>query len=572
MTVQLNPKVSAAYICAQELNASHPNEPRSEAICRSCNNTRDYHDGVGNNDYADDNDGDANDDYDAASFSTWIAMVDLAAQGTRISGRGDWTDEELYFVVGNKLQDNAAGWWVQMDQELPMAEKTWTHLKAALIRRRSQILQLDCAMGLARTMLGNERWVAQFNRNLDKSTRMLVKQAPVPTTLEQAVDKATAIDDNVARGMVNIGQSWATSPNAYAVPMDGTMGSVAIIPGVGTGSAPTSDIMAAQTGGDSNEVAYFTNPEGVYNMYTGTWDVPNGRIWNGRYWQPSRRGAKHQASRDAKAGGKRGSGHDAEKIAKIRTARAANASSEESASDDAAPPPKLKRRTAVVRRTVAKVKKASAGSTTHGKREASVVRGLLHPHEHVIPHGMVPRGQPNETSDGGGQMHEARTAVVLATRVCLEKELAGRDKERAGRYVATVRPAMRAQRYEWPSQEGRERCLTEEGSETRDGAQAEEGGTNRATREILIDDELNDETMMSLGSMIEARKITKQAKMASTRMRAEQARRRRTDTEPANTVENTITTLGAEAQAKRRLQAELARRRVDGAEPGEQRA
>ncbi|KAI9990389.1 hypothetical protein PInf_021356 [Phytophthora infestans] len=41
---------------------------------------------------------------------------------------------------------------------------------------------------------------------------MLVKQEPVPTTLEQAVDKATAIDDpidNVARGMVNIdGRSW----------------------------------------------------------------------------------------------------------------------------------------------------------------------------------------------------------------------------------------------------------------------------------------------------------------------------------------------------------------------------
>ncbi|KAE9064400.1 hypothetical protein PF007_g29212 [Phytophthora fragariae] len=69
------------------------------------------------------------------SVSTWIAKVDLAVEGARISGRGDWTDAELYFIVGNKLQDNAAGWWVQMDQELPSAEKTWTKLKSALMRR-----------------------------------------------------------------------------------------------------------------------------------------------------------------------------------------------------------------------------------------------------------------------------------------------------------------------------------------------------------------------------------------------------------------------------------------------------
>ncbi|KAE9332168.1 hypothetical protein PF008_g15069 [Phytophthora fragariae] len=25
----------------------------------------------------------------------------------------------------------------------------------------------------------------------------------------------------------------------------------------------------------------FTNPQGVYNKYTSTWDVPDGRFWNG---------------------------------------------------------------------------------------------------------------------------------------------------------------------------------------------------------------------------------------------------------------------------------------------------
>ncbi|KAE9022946.1 hypothetical protein PR003_g13570 [Phytophthora rubi] len=57
------------------------------------------------------------------SVSTWITKVGLAVEGARISGRGHWTDEELYFIVGNKIQDNAAGWWVQMDQELPNAER-----------------------------------------------------------------------------------------------------------------------------------------------------------------------------------------------------------------------------------------------------------------------------------------------------------------------------------------------------------------------------------------------------------------------------------------------------------------
>ncbi|KAE8984125.1 hypothetical protein PR001_g23260 [Phytophthora rubi] len=69
------------------------------------------------------------------SVSTWIAKVALVEEGARVSGRGNWTDEELYFVVGNKVQDNAASWWYQMDQKLPNVVKTWTRLKAALMRR-----------------------------------------------------------------------------------------------------------------------------------------------------------------------------------------------------------------------------------------------------------------------------------------------------------------------------------------------------------------------------------------------------------------------------------------------------
>jgi hypothetical protein len=229
------------------------------------------------------------------SVSTWIAKVDLAVEGARLSGRGDWTDAELYFVVGNKLLDNAAGWWVQMDQELPVEEKTWTRLKSALMRRYGErpdqamaewrVYQrmlypgetlADFAAGLrdltGQNHVSERTLLSQFYRNLDKTTRMLVKQDPVPTTLEQAVDKATAIDDpidNVAQGMMNIGQAWATAPNAFAVPMSGTMGSVAIVPGVGVGAGPTSESLMAQMSTESQEVAFFTNPQGVYNKYTG---------------------------------------------------------------------------------------------------------------------------------------------------------------------------------------------------------------------------------------------------------------------------------------------------------------
>ncbi|KAG2884667.1 hypothetical protein PC117_g25771 [Phytophthora cactorum] len=65
----------------------------------------------------------------------WIAKVDLAVEGARISGRGDWSDEELYYVVGNKLQDVAAKSWVQIHKELARHERTWTKLKEALVRR-----------------------------------------------------------------------------------------------------------------------------------------------------------------------------------------------------------------------------------------------------------------------------------------------------------------------------------------------------------------------------------------------------------------------------------------------------
>lgn len=307
------------------------------------------------------------------SVSTWIAKVDLAIEGARISGRGDWTDRELYFIVGNKLHDNAASWWVQVNQELQDDEKTWTHLKAALMRRYGErpdqamaewrVYQrmmwpgetfADFAAGLravtGQNHVSEHTLLAQFYRNLDRTTRMLVKHAPAPTTLEQAVDKATAIDDpidNVARGMVNIGQPWATAPNAFAVPMDGTTGRVAIIPGVGTGAAGMADGVAAETGTEGAEIAYFTSLQGVYNKFTGTWDVPEGRFWNGRYWEPARKHST-RVTRGERQGGKR----SGDKKAKVRVTLPVEESSEDSEKEVPEPLPQRKKQRAVIRRTV----------------------------------------------------------------------------------------------------------------------------------------------------------------------------------------------------------------------------
>jgi hypothetical protein len=66
---------------------------------------------------------------------TWIAKVDLAVEGARIAGLGDWTDKELYFVVGNKFQEDAAKSWVQINKELVGADRTWSRLKEALTLR-----------------------------------------------------------------------------------------------------------------------------------------------------------------------------------------------------------------------------------------------------------------------------------------------------------------------------------------------------------------------------------------------------------------------------------------------------
>ncbi|OWY96635.1 hypothetical protein PHMEG_00033051, partial [Phytophthora megakarya] len=289
------------------------------------------------------------------SVATWIAKADLALQGARISGRGDWTDTELYYHLGNKLQDNAARWWVQMDQELREEDRTWTKLKKALTRRYGERPDKDMAEWRVsqRRMLPGETYadfaaglremtgqnhvservlLAQFYRSLDKTTRQLVRFPPKPRTLEDAVDKATEINDpkdNVARGMQNIGQAWATAPNPYMVPMDGTTGQMMVIPGIG--ATRTRDLVGATTA-EEIDMAHFSNPQGAYNPYTGTWDIPEGRVWNGRYWAVR---GKQKRARSTDEVARRGA-QRADKKARVHLVKAVNCDDvdEESDSDD----------------------------------------------------------------------------------------------------------------------------------------------------------------------------------------------------------------------------------------------
>ncbi|OWY91535.1 hypothetical protein PHMEG_00039845 [Phytophthora megakarya] len=37
-------------------------------------------------------------------------------KGAEETGRGNWTDRNLYFIIGSKLHDDAARWWVKLSR------------------------------------------------------------------------------------------------------------------------------------------------------------------------------------------------------------------------------------------------------------------------------------------------------------------------------------------------------------------------------------------------------------------------------------------------------------------------
>ncbi|KAE9064815.1 hypothetical protein PF010_g28466 [Phytophthora fragariae] len=308
------------------------------------------------------------------SVSTWIDRVDPALKGAEESGRGKWSDSVLYYILGNKLMENAARWWVNMNRQLPKRKRTWSNLKKGLLRRYGETKDksaaewrvsmrpmmpgetyADFAAGLrdvvGRNHVSERVQLAQFYRCLDKTTRKLVRQAPKPKTLEEAVDKATAIDDpmdNVAQGMLNVGLPWASAPRPYLIPMTGTMGQTMVIPGIGGPGLPTDMTSTTGVQGDTNEVrhdmehaALFTNPQGVYNAVTGTWDPPPGHQWNGKYWYEPKKTERKWAAAASPASGRTVTKKTARSKPKRETV--------ESSSDESDAKPKKKKLKAAVK-------------------------------------------------------------------------------------------------------------------------------------------------------------------------------------------------------------------------------
>lgn len=266
------------------------------------------------------------------SAATWVDRIDLALEGAKASGQGEWSDHALYFILGNKLMESAAMWWVTMNQGLTRRQQTWTYLKKELLKRFGPRKNKAAAEWRVnnRTMLNGESYddfaaglrraadrnrvservfLAQFYRNLDKTTRQLVRMEPRPRTLEEAVAKTNRIDDpadNIAQGMKNIGQAFPMAPQTQLATVAGTMGQTVVIPGVGGMSLPaelTEAVMNSTAAEPANKdaVTVFTNQQGVWNDYAGIYERPPGRKWNGRFWEkvPTKRKTKRSPSTPA---------------------------------------------------------------------------------------------------------------------------------------------------------------------------------------------------------------------------------------------------------------------------------
>ncbi|OWZ08710.1 hypothetical protein PHMEG_00018700 [Phytophthora megakarya] len=241
------------------------------------------------------------------SVSTWTDRIDLALQGARESGRGEWSDHALYFILGNKLMAEAASWWVDFNRRLNDPERTWTHLKQALLRRygpkedislaeyrvntRSRGMKeshADYAAALRKAAGGSrvsERvLMAQFYRGLDKTTRQLVKQQE-PEHLEEAVIKATEIDDpmeSLAPMAATVEQASGTTVVAATNSTGDAPARTVTLHGVGSVYVPVSRVTEGiknYAAVDPDGLVLYTNLKGAWNIITGKYDLPAGRTW-----------------------------------------------------------------------------------------------------------------------------------------------------------------------------------------------------------------------------------------------------------------------------------------------------
>ncbi|GMF32679.1 unnamed protein product [Phytophthora fragariaefolia] len=285
----------------------------------------------------------------------WIAKVDLAVEGARISGRVEWTDEELYYIVGNKLQEDAAKFWVQMNKELTRTEKTWSRLKAAMVRRYGERPDLAAAEWrvMQRRMYPGETF-ADFASGLrDASDQNRVREETLLGQFYRCLEKTT-------RQL-----PWAVSAVPGAVQMDGTTGPVTVVPGL-EGEAGVRTAAWAEHGQEMEGVAYFTNPQGVFNKTSGVWAVPRDRVWNGRYWALAKRERPRlTAVPEPRQSEKRPFGRSEKKAKVIMVAASDDSGGSEDLEVSEAPAKKKKRSTTV--QQPRSVEQRSAGVSRRGR-------------------------------------------------------------------------------------------------------------------------------------------------------------------------------------------------------------
>lgn len=258
------------------------------------------------------------------AVSTWIDMVDMRLEGAERSRRGGWTDEDLYFILGNKLKESAAEWHVDLHRQLARRgernKMTWTHLKRQLLHRFGERLNRAQAeervrkrfkstaegymtyASQLRRLVGRNRvreqvLLDQFYKQLSPGVLESVRRKqPLPSTVEGAARRAARYDPNeakrVATAMRRLGQRWEEAPSTYR--NEYGAGHVPVIPGVGAYQTEAIQQRVEELAGNDErvggeELPVITNQGGVFNPVTALWEVPPNFEYTAGAWAPKKR-------------------------------------------------------------------------------------------------------------------------------------------------------------------------------------------------------------------------------------------------------------------------------------------
>ncbi|KAE8993823.1 hypothetical protein PR001_g20565 [Phytophthora rubi] len=167
-----------------------------------------------------------------------------------------------------------------------------------------------------------------------------------------------------------------------AVPMNGTTGSLRVVPVLGSMMTADGNSTADATYEPEDE-ALFTNPLGVYNKYCDTWIQPENRFWNDKFWAPTKKAReKRTAAREQQTATRRHLQKPNRRVSKTLLASVGEESdaSDSSESDDEEPPPKRPKRNAKAAVRQAKTLKGEEPSRRVEDVPASHDKG---PNEHI---------------------------------------------------------------------------------------------------------------------------------------------------------------------------------------------